>query len=144
MKSKFTILGCGSSLGSPWITNYWGDCDKNNYKNIRTRCSAHFYYKGISIMIDTSPDIKSQFKKNKITNVDAVIYSHEHADQTAGIFELRPFVWKNKKKIKIYGSKKTISRLKKHYTYCFLPRFGYQPILNAKIIRIRAGAKALI
>ena len=135
MKNKFTILGCGSSLGSPWITDYWGSCDKKNPKNIRTRCSAHFYYEGMSIMIDTSPDIKLQFKKNNIKNIDAVIYSHEHADQTAGIFELRPFVWKNKKKIKIYGSKKTISRLKNHYTYCFLPRFGYKPILSANTIK---------
>ncbi len=135
MKNKFTILGCGSSLGSPWITNNWGQCDKSNPKNFRTRCSAHIYYKGISILIDTSPDIKLQFKKNKIKNIDAVIYSHEHADQSAGIFELRPFVWKNKKKIPIYGSKQTISRLKNHYTYCFLPRFGYKPILRATIIK---------
>ena len=62
-------------------------------------------------MIDTSPDIKSQFKKNKIKNIDAVIYTHEHADQTSGIFELRPFVWKNKKRIPIFGSKRTIKRL---------------------------------
>ena len=135
MKNKFTILGCGSSLGSPWITNYWGSCDKKNPKNERTRCSAHIMYKGLSIMIDTSPDIKAQFKKNKIKNIDAVIYTHEHADQTSGIFELRPFVWKNKKRIPIFGSKRTIKRLKDHYTYCFFPRFGYKPILNPKIIK---------
>ena len=135
MKNKFTILGCGSSLGSPWITNFWGSCDKKNYKNTRSRCSAHIMYKNLSIMIDTSPDIKAQFKKNKINNVDAVIYTHEHADQTAGIFELRPFAWKNKKKIPVFGSKRTISRLKDHYTYCFFPRFGYKPILKAKIIK---------
>ena len=107
MKKKFTILGCGSSLGSPWITNYWGNCNKKTKKNIRTRCSAHFQYKDISILIDTSPDIKIQFKNNKIDNIDAVIYTHEHADQTFGIFELRPFFWKYKKKINIYCSKKT-------------------------------------
>lgn len=135
MKNKFTILGCGSSLGSPWITNYWGSCDRNNPKNIRTRCSAHIAYKGLSIMIDTSPDIKAQFKKNKIKNIDAVIYTHEHADQTSGIFELRPFVWKDKKKIPVFGSKRTIKRLKNHYTYCFFPRLGYKPILKAKTVK---------
>ena len=98
MKNKFTILGCGSSLGAPWITNYWGKLNKNNKKNIRTRCCAHIQYKNISILIDTSPDIKDQIKKNKIKNIDAVMYTHEHADQTVGIFELRPFFWKNKKK----------------------------------------------
>ena len=63
MKNKFTILGCGSSLGSPWITNYTGKL-KNNSKNIRTRCCAHIQYGGLSILIDTSPDIKNQFLKN--------------------------------------------------------------------------------
>jgi phosphoribosyl 1,2-cyclic phosphate phosphodiesterase len=135
LKNKFTILGCGSSLGSPWITNYWGNCDKNNKKNLRSRCSAHFQYKNISTLIDTSPDLKIQFKKNKIKNVDAVIYTHEHADQTFGIFELRPFFWKNKKKIDIFGSKKTIKELKNKFDFCFKKKQGYIPILEDHIIK---------
>ena len=135
MKKKFTILGCGSSLGSPWITNYWGNCNKKTKKNIRTRCSAHFQYKDISILIDTSPDIKIQFKNNKIDNIDAVIYTHEHADQTFGIFELRPFFWKYKKKINIYGSKKTIQELKKKFGFCFTEKQGYAPILKDHTIK---------
>ena len=58
---KIVILGCGSSLGSPWITNYWGRCNKKNLKNIRTRCSIFIQNKNLSVMIDTSPDIKKQF-----------------------------------------------------------------------------------
>ena len=135
MKNKFTILGCGSSLGSPWITNYWGNCNKKNKKNFRTRCCAHFQYKNISTLIDSSPDLKAQFKYSNITNVDAVIYTHEHADQTSGIFELRPFFWKNKKKIDIYGSRKTINELKKKYDFCFKPRHGYVPIAKDHIIK---------
>ena len=135
MKNKFTILGCGSSLGTPWITNYWGACNKKNYKNARTRCSAHILYKNQSILIDTSPDIKAQFKKNKIKNVDAVIYTHAHADQTSGIFELRPFFWKNNKRIPIYGSQNTISSLKKSNSYCFKSSQGYVPICKANIIK---------
>ncbi len=84
MKNKFTILGCGSSLGAPWITGYKGNL-KNNLKNIRTRCCAHIKYKNLSILIDTSPDIKNQIQKNKIKDIDAVMYTHEHADQTVGI-----------------------------------------------------------
>ena len=80
MRNKFTILGCGSSLGAPWVTNYWGKLNKKNKKNIRTRCCAHIQYKDISILIDTSPDIKEQIKKNNIKNIDAVIYTHEHAE----------------------------------------------------------------
>jgi len=135
VKNKFTILGCGSSLGSPWITNYWGNCEKKNKKNLRTRCCAHFQYKNISTLIDTSPDLKLQFKDNKITDVDAVIYTHEHADQTSGIFELRPFFWKNKKKIDVYASKKTIKELKFRYDYCFKEKQGYVPILKEHIIK---------
>ena len=134
MKNKFTILGCGSSLGSPWITNYTGKL-KNNVKNIRTRCCAHIKFSNLSILIDTSPDIKNQFLKNKIESLDAIIYTHEHADQTSGIFEMRPFFWKNKKKIPIYGSSKTIKALKDKYTFCFSPRHGYQPIMKAHIIK---------
>ncbi len=135
MKNKFTILGCGSSLGAPWITNYWGKLSKNNKKNERTRCCAHIQYKNLSILIDTSPDIKQQIKKNNIKNIDAVIYTHEHADQTVGIFELRPFFWKNKKKIPVYGSRRTINLLRRKYTFCFLPRSGYKPIMKSHIFK---------
>ena len=119
MKAKFTILGCGSSLGSPWITNYNGNLRKHP-KNIRTRCCAHIQKGNLSVLIDTSPDIKYQFSKNKIKNLDSIIYTHEHADQTAGIFEMRPFYWKNKSKIPIYGSRKTIKSLKNLTDFVFL------------------------
>ena len=109
--NKFTILGCGSSLGSPWITNYSAKLKKNS-KNIRTRCCAHIQKDNLSVLIDTSPDIKSQFLNNKIRSLDAIIYTHEHADQTSGIFEMRPFFWKNKKKIPVYASSRTIKELK--------------------------------
>jgi len=134
LKNKFTILGCGSSLGSPWITNYSGKL-KQNSKNFRTRCCAHIQKGNLSILIDTSPDIKNQFLKNKIKALDAIIYTHEHADQTTGIFEMRPFFWKNKKKIPIYGSSRTIKELKKKYNFCFKQRHGYQPIMKANIIK---------
>jgi phosphoribosyl 1,2-cyclic phosphate phosphodiesterase len=135
LKNKFTILGCGSSLGSPWINNHWGALNKKNKKNIRSRCCAHIQYKDLSILIDTSPDIKSQFLKNNINNVDAIIYTHEHADQTSGIFEMRPFFWKNKKKIPVYGSKRTIESLKDKYTFCFKPRHGYKPIMKTYVVK---------
>jgi len=134
LKNKFTILGCGSSLGSPWITNYKGKL-KKNIKNVRTRCCAHIRYKGLSVLIDTSPDIKYQFLKNKIKSLDAIVYTHEHADQTSGIFEMRPFFWKNKKKIPVFGSKKTIKSLINKYTFCFKPKSGYKPIMKSNIIK---------
>ena len=132
--NKFTILGCGSSLGSPWITNYSAKLKKNS-KNTRTRCCAHIQKDNLSILIDTSPDIKSQFLNNKIRSLDAIIYTHDHADQTSGIFEMRPFFWKNKKKIPVYASSRTIKELKDKYTFCFSQRHGYKPIMKANIIK---------
>ena len=106
-KTQITILGCGSSLGVPRRDNYWGKTDKNNPKNYRTRCSIYIKYRNMNIIIDTSPDIKQQLLKNKIKKIDAVIYTHEHADQTHGINELRPFYWNNKKKIPVFSDTKT-------------------------------------
>ena len=140
MKKRFTILGSGSSLGAPWITNYKGNLKKNP-KNIRTRCCAHIQYGNLSVLIDTSPDIKSQFLKNKIKNLDAIIYTHDHADQTSGIFEMRPFFWKNKKKIPVYGSKRTINSLLSKYTFCFFPKHGYKPIMRAYSVNKKFNIK---
>ena len=140
MKNKFTILGCGSSLGSPWITNFSAKLKKNP-KNTRTRCCAHIQKGDLSILIDTSPDIKHQFLSNNIKSLDAIIYTHEHADQTTGIFEMRPFYWKNNKKIPVYGSARTIKSLKRTYTFCFSPKHGYRPIMKANIIKNRFKIK---
>ena len=134
MKNTFTILGCGSSLGAPWITNFNGNLKKSK-KNVRTRCCAHIQKGDLSVLIDTSPDIKYQILRNKIKTLDAIIYTHEHADQTSGIFEMRPFFWKNKKKLPVYGSSRTISELKEKYTFCFLPRHGYKPIMKPITIK---------
>ena len=98
MKTKLIILGCGSSVGVPRIDGYWGKCNKKNKKNNRSRCSAILTKGTNSILIDTSPDIRNQLLSNDIKNVTSVIYTHEHADQTNGLFELRPFFWKHKKK----------------------------------------------
>ena len=103
MKSKLIILGCGSSVGVPRIDGFWGNCKKNEKKNNRTRCSAIIIKGSNIILIDTSPDVKFQFLSNKIKNVSSIIFTHEHADQTNGLFELRPFFWKHNKKINAYG-----------------------------------------
>ena len=75
MSLKFTILGCGYSLGVPRIDGYFGSCDPMNKKNYRTRCSAIITSKKRNILIDTSPDIKTQLYKNKIKNIDNVFYT---------------------------------------------------------------------
>ena len=94
-----------------------GVVKKKNKKNIRTRCSAIVIKGSNKVLIDTSPDIKNQFLKNNIKDVSSVIFSHEHADQTNGLFELRPFYWKTKKRINIYGNYNTINHLKIRYGF---------------------------
>ena len=116
-KTEITVLGCGSSLGVPRIDGYWGKADKKNPKNYRTRCSLFIKYRSMNIIIDTSPDIKSQILKNKIKKIDFVIYTHEHADQTHGINELRPFFWLNNRKIPVYSNKKTSTYLLNSFKY---------------------------
>ena len=99
MSFKFIVLGCGSSMGVPRADGYWGKCNPNEKKNYRTRCSALISTKNTTTLIDTSPDLRAQLLKNKIKNVDRVLYSHLHADQTHGINDLRTFYIKNKKKL---------------------------------------------
>ena len=135
MQTKLIILGCGTSIGSPRIDGFWGKSDKRNKKNKRTRCSAFILKGSNSILIDTSPDVKHQLIKNKIENLKSVIFTHEHADQTNGLFELRPFFWKNKGKINVYGNSRTINLLKKRHDYCFQSLNGYPAIVKANIIK---------
>ena len=134
-KTKIIFLGCGSSTGVPRIDGFWGNCNKQNRKNIRTRCSL-FIAKGKNkIVVDASPDIKSQFLRNGIKDLPIFFISHHHADATSGLPELRPLYFKYGKKIKIYSNKETISKLRKTYRYCFEPIMGYKPFLVSKKIK---------
>ena len=135
MKSKLIILGCGSSTGVPRIDGFWGNCNKHEKKNHRTRCSAIIIKGSNSILIDTSPDLKYQLLTNKIKNISSVIFTHEHADQTNGLFELRPFFWKYNKKINTYSNLFTMNLLKKRQEYLFKKISTYPAIVKSNIIK---------
>ena len=136
MSVKFTILGCGSSLGVPRADGHWGKCSPKEKKNYRTRCSALISTKNTHTLIDTSPDLRCQLIDNKINNIDRVLYTHYHADQTHGINDLRVFYIKQKKKIPVYADYNTKKYLKKHFSYCFAKKsFGYPPILKLKKVK---------
>jgi len=137
MKSRLIILGSGSSVGVPRIDGFWGSCNKNNKKNKRTRCSAIIVKGKNKVLIDTSPDLRNQFLSNKINNISSVIFTHEHADQTNGLFELRPFFWKYGKKINIFGDLKTIRHLKTTQGYLFRKTNIYPPIVKSNVIKKR-------
>ena len=135
MSIKFTILGCGSSMGVPKANGDWGKCNPNQKKNYRTRCSALVSTKNKNILIDTSPDLREQMIKNNIKKIDTVLYSHLHADQTHGINDLRIFTLINNHKIPVYADKLTSKYLKDNFSYCFRKIATYKPILNLKLIK---------
>ena len=116
---KFVILGCGSSMGVPRPDGHFGNCDPNNKKNYRTRCSALIKTNTESILIDTSPDLRAQMLSQKIKKIDKVLYSHMHADQTHGINDLRSFFITSKKQINVFADKVTSKYLRKTFSYCF-------------------------
>ena len=90
MKNRFTILGCGSSLGVPWINGNYGKCNPKNNKNIRSRCCAHIQFNDLSILIDTSPDLRLQIIKNNIKNLLMVVNKNKSYDERfKGDFELK-------------------------------------------------------
>ena len=116
---KFIILGCGSSMGVPRPDGFYGNCDPNNKKNHRTRCSALFQTSDENILIDTSPDLRQQLLRHKIKKINKVLYSHMHGDQTHGINDLRSFFINSRKPINVYADKFTSNYLVKTFSYIF-------------------------
>ena len=111
MTLTLTILGCGSSAGVPRPALGWGACDPNNPKNRRRRCSLlaeRTSDNGVTrIVIDTSPDLREQLIDAKVDHIDAVFLTHEHADQTHGIDDLRSVVLHQRRRIPVYLNQST-------------------------------------
>ena len=139
-KIDLNVLGCGSSFGVPLSHDIWGNCDKSNPKNQRTRPSILLKKAGKSILIDTSPDLRKQLIDNKIDNIDSVVYTHSHADHIHGINDLRAISLINKKKIPIYSDEITLNILKNSFSYLFVKdtNHGYEPILTANTIKTKS------
>ncbi|MGB0935764.1 MAG: MBL fold metallo-hydrolase [Alphaproteobacteria bacterium] len=136
-----TLLGSGPSGGVPLITGHWGACDPTNPKNHRRRCSLLIQHNGQNIIIDTSPDIRQQLLDASISNINAVLYTHDHADHTHGIDELRPMYFAGgRTPIPIYGDNATITSLTDRFSYLFAPKDGserpasYPVILQPNVI----------
>lgn len=123
MTIEHRILGCGSSGGVPRLGNQWGLCDPNNPKNYRTRCSllvSRRSANGITrILIDTSPDMRMQLLDAEVNRLDAVLFTHDHADQTHGIDDLRPLVYFNRARIPVWMDAMTQKTMIQRFGYCF-------------------------
>lgn len=136
MTVTLTILGCGSSGGVPRIGGDWGLCDPANPRNRRRRCSILLEMTGASgvtrVLIDTSPDLREQLIDAHVDHLDAVFLTHEHADQTHGIDDLRSVVLHQRRRIPTYFNLSTAKDIMARFSYCFITPEGseYPPILT--------------
>ena len=159
MSLQFTILGCGSSGGVPRPALGWGDCDPKNPKNRRRRTSllverrphpnppplAGAGREGVTrVLIDTSPDLREQLIDAEVDWLDAVLYSHDHADHTHGIDDLRALFLKQRRRIDVYLDERTASVVRTRFDYCFKspPGSDYPPIVTEH--RLSAGTPVTI
>ncbi|MGE0213090.1 MAG: MBL fold metallo-hydrolase [Parvibaculaceae bacterium] len=135
MSFSLTILGCGSSAGVPRIGNHWGACDPENPRNRRRRCSVLLERTSAEgatrVLIDTSPDLRDQLLDAGVGTLDGVLFSHEHADHTHGIDELRAIAINMRRLVQVWADQRTEAMLMTRFGYCFRQPEGsdYPPIL---------------
>ncbi len=142
---RIHVLGCGSSAGVPRIGGDWGACDPNDPRNQRTRCSILVERKSdlapwsetntTRVVVDTSPDFRTQMLNADVGRLDAVFYTHDHADQTHGIDDLRALAMRQRRRIPVHMDQRTADILMRRFDYCFAdnPATGYPAILDAHI-----------
>ncbi len=137
------MLGTGTSTGVPRIGNEWGECDPHDPRNTRMRVSIMVESDaGDRLLVDTSPDLRQQMLVNRIDRVDAVLWTHDHADHCHGIDDLRPMRFGRSAPIPGYASQFTVSRLRQRFDYVFSGKHGYPSIVDLHVldrVKIVAG-----
>jgi phosphoribosyl 1,2-cyclic phosphate phosphodiesterase len=140
-RRRFTILGCSSSPGVPRLNGDWGACDPSNPRNRRMRAS--FLIEQIApdggrtvVVVDTGPDFREQMIAAQVQQVDAVLYTHAHADHLHGIDDLRGYFIMQHKRIPIYADAFTMERIHQGFGYCLETPAGgsYPPIVLPRVI----------
>lgn len=137
---RVTILGCGSSGGVPRLGGAWGACDPSEPRNARRRCSAlveRITDAGTtSVLIDTSPDMRSQLLDAGVGRLDAVLYTHAHADHVHGMDDLRMIVINMRARLPVWADKPTQAALMDRFGYAFVQPEGsmYPPILDMNLM----------
>jgi phosphoribosyl 1,2-cyclic phosphate phosphodiesterase len=148
MTLKVTILGCGSSGGVPRPALGWGNCDPHNPKNRRRRTALLVERHGADgvtrVLVDTPPDLREQLLDAKADSLDAVLYTHEHADHTHGVDDLRAFFIKQRRLVDVYLDELTAKSMHARFGYCFEspPGSEYPPMLTEH--RLTAGQPIVI
>ena len=140
---KLIMLGSGTSTGVPRIGNDWGECDPNEPKNRRTRVSIIVESNaGQRLLVDTSTDLRQQLLANEIDRVDAVFWTHDHADHCHGVDDLRPMRYGRAAAIPGFASAYTVRKLKSRFDYVFSGQHGYPTIVDLNTmenLRIHSG-----
>ena len=140
---KLLVLGSGTSTGVPRIGNNWGECDPKEPRNRRTRVSVIVESdEGKRLLVDTSTDLRQQLLANGIGSVDAVFWTHDHADHCHGIDDLRPMRFGREGPLPGFASAETVRRLRSRFSYVFAGEYGYRTIVELSTLenlRILAG-----
>ena len=137
---RFTILGCGYSGGVPRLGGYWGACDPTNPRNARRRCSLLIERleggNTTLVLIDSSPDLRAQLLDAGVGVLDAVVYTHSHADHVHGLDDLRMIVFNTHKRLTVWADGPTQNDLISRFGYAFVQPEGspYPPILTLQTI----------
>ena len=134
---RVTILGCGSSTGVPNIGCDCAVCLSSNPRNKRTRASIFIETVQANFLIDSSPDLREQVLRHNIRKVDAVLYTHDHADHANGIDDLRSFNYLSNQALPVYGDAHTMNSLTSRFPYIFKEKMGqawYKPLLINNIL----------
>lgn len=136
---RVTILGCGGSGGVPLATGEWGSCDPAEPKNRRRRPSILIEDRDLTILVDTGPDMREQLLDADCRRLDAILYTHAHADHVHGLDDLRAFNNAMGRPIDAFGTERTIEGIRERFHYAFEaiePGHGfYRPQLTARIVR---------
>jgi phosphoribosyl 1,2-cyclic phosphate phosphodiesterase len=140
---KVRILGSGTSSGVPRIGNDWGDCDPDEPRNRRTRSSILVEHDGTRILVDTSPDMRQQLLDARVATVDAVIWTHEHADHVFGIDDLRQVYHALGRPVRGYARARTAAALRRQFGYVFDGTGGYPPTATLEELPDALGIGAI-
>jgi len=131
---KVRILGCGTSSGVPRIGNDWGACDPADPRNRRTRASILVETATTRILVDTGPDLREQLLVANVNSVDAVIWTHDHADHTHGIDDLRQVYHAMRAPVRGFARSATADVLRERFAYVFAGQGGYPPTATLDVL----------
>jgi phosphoribosyl 1,2-cyclic phosphate phosphodiesterase len=134
MSLKLTILGSGTSSGVPRIGNDWGDCDPAEPKNRRTRVSILVESATTRILVDTSPDMRAQLLAADVIQIDAILWTHDHADHTHGLDDVRQLYHHRRTPVPGYARAQTLKLMQQRFAYAFEGRNGYHPTIEAHVL----------